>query len=89
MDEHNAHVRQVTPPHKFHMMELKQGWEPLCRMLNVEAPETPFPRVNDTQAVDAVASQILWEAGSRWAVIIAGLGVFGYGFQRLSATFGT
>jgi hypothetical protein len=28
--------------------EVKEGWEPLCDFLGVEAPDKPFPHLNDT-----------------------------------------
>ncbi|KFH47480.1 hypothetical protein ACRE_015940 [Hapsidospora chrysogenum ATCC 11550] len=79
MDEHNEYVREVTPPAKFHMMDLSQGWEPLCKMLNVPIPDEPFPRVNDAEAVEGLNKEILKEAGSRWAGIFAVTGALGYG----------
>jgi hypothetical protein len=33
MDEHNEYVREVTPPEKFSMMELSEGWGLLCKIL--------------------------------------------------------
>ena len=27
---------------------INEGWGPLCEFLNVENPEIPFPKVNDT-----------------------------------------
>lgn len=79
MDEHNEYVRQVTPPAQFHMMELSEGWNPLCKMLNVPIPDTPFPRANDAEAVEGLNKDILKEAGSRWAGIFAVAGSLGYG----------
>lgn len=79
MDEHNEYVKNVTPPEKFHMMELKEGWEPLCRILNLPVPDEPFPRVNDADAVEGVNKKIMREAGSRWALILAATGILGYG----------
>ena len=79
MDEHNEHVKKVTPPEKFHMMELSEGWEPLCKTLNLPVPDEPFPRANDAEAVEGLEGQILKEAGSRWAVIFAVAGGVGYG----------
>jgi len=78
MDEHNDYVRQVTPPAKFHMMELRDGWRPLCEMLNLDVPDEPFPRANDAEAVEGLAGQILVEAGSRWGIILAIVGLVGY-----------
>lgn len=79
MDEHNEYVKEVTPPAKFHMMDLSEGWTPLCKALNVPVPDVPFPRMNDAEAVDGLAGQILKEAGSRWAGIFAVTGAVGYG----------
>ncbi|KAG9252562.1 uncharacterized protein F5Z01DRAFT_676037 [Emericellopsis atlantica] len=79
MDEHNAYVKSVTPPDKFHMMELSEGWAPLCAMLHKPIPDEPFPRANDAEAVEGVNKDILKEAGGRWGVILAVTGALGYG----------
>jgi hypothetical protein len=42
MDEHNEYVREVTPPEKFHMMELSEGWAPLCKILGQAFQTSPF-----------------------------------------------
>lgn len=34
---------------KFIEFNVKQGWEPICQILNLPVPDQPFPRVNDTQ----------------------------------------
>jgi hypothetical protein len=47
---HNEEVRASVPPDRLLVHEVKQGWEPLCEFLGVPAPETPFPRLNDTDA---------------------------------------
>ena len=62
MDEHNAYVKSVTPPERFHMMELSEGWAPLCKILNKPVPDEPFPRANDAEAVEGVNADILKEA---------------------------
>lgn len=79
MDEHNEYVEEVTPPAKFHMMDLSEGWAPLCKLLDVPIPDEPFPRKNDAEAVDGLAGQILKEAGVRWGGIFAVAGALGYG----------
>ena len=45
---HNAEVRRRVPPEKLLVYEVKEGWGPLCDFLGVEAPDEPFPRLNDT-----------------------------------------
>ncbi|KAF2733204.1 hypothetical protein EJ04DRAFT_396055, partial [Polyplosphaeria fusca] len=69
MDEHNAYAREVTPREKFHMMNLGEGWGPLCDILRKPVPSDPFPRANDAEAVEGLTSQILLDAGWRWAAI--------------------
>jgi hypothetical protein len=63
-------VKKVTPPDKFHMMQLSQGWDPLASALKLSIPDTPFPRVNDADAVKGLELQILKEAGVRWLMIL-------------------
>ena len=47
-NEHNEHVKATCPPDKLLVFEAKDGWEPLCKFLNVTIPAEPYPHVNDT-----------------------------------------
>jgi hypothetical protein len=78
MDEHNEFVQRVTPPGRFLLMELSQGWGPLCKILNTPVPDEPFPQLNDSEAVEGLQMTILKEAGVRWFAITAGIGALGY-----------
>lgn len=71
MDEHNEYVKEVTPFEKFHMMELSDGWAPLCKILGTPIPDEPFPRANDAAAIEGLAGQIFMEAATRWAAVFA------------------
>ena len=44
---HIEEVKAVIPPERLLVFEVAQGWEPLCRFLDVAVPDEPFPRVND------------------------------------------
>jgi hypothetical protein len=46
---HNAEVERTIPKDRLLVYEASQGWEPLCRFLNVAVPDTPFPRVNSRE----------------------------------------
>jgi len=46
---HNAEVRRRVPPHRLLAYEVAQGWEPLCRFLDVPIPTTPMPKTNTTE----------------------------------------
>lgn len=47
-NRHNEEVKRTVPPERLLVYDVKEGWEPLCRFLQVPVPNTPFPRVNDT-----------------------------------------
>ncbi len=50
---HNEYVKKQAPPEQLLVFEASQGWEPLCRFLEVPAPDQPFPRVNSTEEFQA------------------------------------
>lgn len=45
----NAAVIEEVPSDRLLVFEAKQGWEPLCRFLNVPVPDSPYPRVNSRE----------------------------------------
>ena len=48
-ERHNAEVRATIPPERLLVFEAAQGWEPLCRFLEVPVPQAPFPRANSRE----------------------------------------
>lgn len=52
-ERHNAEVRRVIPRDRLLVFEAKEGWEPLCRFLDVPVPATPYPRTNTTEEFQA------------------------------------
>jgi len=48
-EAHNKAVQALIPPEKLLMYQVKEGWKPLCAYLNVEAPDTAFPRTNNRE----------------------------------------
>jgi len=55
---HRAAVEREVPPGKLLVFDVREGWEPLCRFLGVEAPDTPFPRMNESEGFHDRFSQI-------------------------------
>ena len=44
---HNEEVERTVPPERLLVYDVKEGWGPLCKFLNVPVPDVPFPHVND------------------------------------------
>lgn len=47
-EQHNEAVKRTIPPERLLVYQVAEGWEPLCRFLDVPVPEEPFPQVNTT-----------------------------------------
>jgi hypothetical protein len=48
-NRHVAEVKRTVPADKLLVFDVLEGWEPLCRFLDVPVPEgEPFPHLNDT-----------------------------------------
>lgn len=55
--EHHAMVRALTAKDRLLEFRLEDGWEPLCRLLNVAVPDEPFPHVNDKDELSNLRSR--------------------------------
>ncbi|KAK8093023.1 nad dependent epimerase dehydratase [Apiospora kogelbergensis] len=80
---HNQLVRDQVPQEYLLEMELKEGWAPLSKFLGRPAPDEPFPRANDSEAVQQVAQDVLTKCALAWLGIFSGAGVGLYTGLRL------
>jgi Sulfotransferase domain len=46
---HNEEVGQRVTSERLLVYEVKEGWGPLCKFLGLEAPDKPFPHLNDAE----------------------------------------
>lgn len=46
-EDHNALIKRLVPAGNLLEFNAKEGWEPLCRLLEKNLPRMPFPLVND------------------------------------------
>jgi hypothetical protein len=59
-EAHNAQVRRTVPAHRLLIWQPGDGWEPICRALQLAIPDAPFPHANtraEWQARNASASR--------------------------------
>lgn len=47
-EAHNRAVIDAIPPSRLLVYQPGDGWEPLCRFLDVPVPDEDFPHLNDT-----------------------------------------
>lgn len=51
---HNQEVRDSLEAARLLVFDVREGWAPLCRFLEVPVPSEPFPRLNDTASTRAM-----------------------------------
>lgn len=56
--DHVEEVKRHVPADQLLVFEVKEGWEPLCKFLDVPVPDCPFPRVNDTETMNKAKRDI-------------------------------
>jgi len=53
-------VKSTVPPERLLIFDVKEGWEPLCKFLNVPVPDEPFPNVNDKEEINRNMEKIIY-----------------------------
>jgi Sulfotransferase domain len=48
-EAYNQEVIATVPPERLLVWSVSEGWDPLCDFLDVQAPDVPFPRLNDSR----------------------------------------
>ncbi|KAJ5092092.1 hypothetical protein NUU61_006962 [Penicillium alfredii] len=73
---HVAWLKEIVPADRLVFFDVRDGWEPLCAALGRDVPaDCPFPRVNDSEAIDRTAKYHVRRGLTRWAVGLALVGV--------------
>ena len=86
--EYQRHIEEVkatVSPEKLLIFTADQGWEPLCKFLEVDVPEGEFPNVNDREQIKKTIAGMCKGAYFILAGLAAAAGVLGYGLSRLLA----
>ena len=73
-NNHIAYLKRTVPPERLVFFDVREGWEPLCKVLGKPIPDTPFPRVNDGQAIDNFAKIHVIRGLTRWAGMLVLVG---------------
>ena len=49
--EYTEEVKRTVPADRLLIFQVSDGWQPLCKFLDVPLPDSPFPHVNDKAAM--------------------------------------
>mmetsp|Transcript_16955 Transcript_16955/g.39938 ORF Transcript_16955/g.39938 Transcript_16955/m.39938 type:complete len:255 (-) Transcript_16955:190-954(-) len=82
-EEHNRRVRALVPEDKLLEYSVKEGWEPLCKFMEIDdCPTTPFPKTNSARSVQVqvISGQIFPIMASLFVIFYA----FAIGFKKLT-----
>ena len=82
-ERHMEHLKRSVPQDRLHFYNVKDGWEPLCKVLDLPVPSEDFPRMNDGEAMDGFAKAQITRGLTRWAIAFAVGAVSTYLAKRL------
>jgi hypothetical protein len=74
-NRHVEYLKRVVPEDRLVWYDVKDGWEPLCRVLGKEVPNVKFPRINDSRAIEELAKKMIVRGLVRWGMVIGSVGV--------------
>ena len=64
-NENIEKARRTIAPERLLIYEITEGWEPLCKFLDVPIPAEPFPRTNSTEEFLSQDPKRKAEAGAK------------------------
>jgi hypothetical protein len=62
---HVASVKNAFDSDRLLVFEARDGWEPLCKLLDLPVPEEPYPHINSKEEFDAVFELLRSPIGAR------------------------
>jgi Sulfotransferase domain len=71
-NDHIEKVKLLCPPEKLLLFNVKDGWAPLCKFLEVPIPDRPYPHLNSTKEFKLFALALNMIG---WIVTILGCGL--------------
>jgi hypothetical protein len=84
-DRHIAYLKRTVPADRLVFFDVKDGWEPLCKVLKKDIPAEAFPRINDGKAIDDLTKKFVVKGLATWGAVLltAGVGVASVVYMRI------
>ncbi|ORY82358.1 P-loop containing nucleoside triphosphate hydrolase protein [Leucosporidium creatinivorum] len=74
MDQRVAEAKKAIPKERLLVYQVQEGWEPLCKFLNVPIPSVAFPRVNDKDEIGRFILRSMLKGMLRWLYVVGASG---------------
>jgi hypothetical protein len=58
-NKHNEEVKNYVPANKLLVFDVCEGWEPLCKFLNIEMPVEPLPHTNKKEDFHVMVTELM------------------------------
>jgi len=58
-NEHNEEVKNYVPANKLLVYDVCEGWEPLCKFLDVKVPDEPLPHTNKKEDFHVMVAELM------------------------------
>lgn len=70
-EDHYKKIQAIVPPEKLLLYHVKEGWEPLCKFLDVPIPERPMMKTNNFKVFNQafVAKKVYHFTQYAWRII--------------------
>lgn len=72
LETHEAFLRRVVPPKRLFFYKVRDGWGPLCKILNLPIPAQSFPHSNKPEDVRMVSRLVVVAGSAAWGLIFGG-----------------
>ncbi|PTB62341.1 hypothetical protein BBK36DRAFT_1129459 [Trichoderma citrinoviride] len=66
LEHYYSKIERIVPENRMYWVELSDGWAPLCKILDKPIPDCPFPRANDSKAVEETARYVFKRTALAW-----------------------
>lgn len=69
-DAHAAYLRRVVPSKQLFFFNVRDGWEPLCKILEAPVPDEPFPHVFPRSMLTTGTVELLAQLKRRFVIAV-------------------
>jgi len=83
-DQHIEEVKSAVPAERLLIFNVREGWEPLCKFLDVPVPDKPFPNINDANEIRFIFNSIRLLV---WLTVLGAPALLLYGLCYLPTTY--